>query len=527
MSTQSETFEWALNNAPLARPSVFSRTKFDHEVFPGRHLLDFYDDLYRAITEQDAKKNVARFMPRGHGKTEVATKIFPAWLAVNWPEIRIAIVSHKKGVATDRSSQAVSSIERVCEEEGIPVYDSGKTTIQLQAGRENKEKTIEPHSIRSDIEGKHFDVILFDDIATFGNQTSKWRDTISRDFEDHLDNLGAKRAATCLPHGSVNVVIGTRKDERDVYREHILRQNDHEWDGCVARNEGQPNWNAKVFRATPDWHVIENEDYVLLGDDGETYESYQDLPHDVGITNNGVRPTSNFRVLWDEFEPSNSVLFDIVGKSGSTAVWQCENQQNPEATQGQVLDKDWIVWEDRLPQDPDQYQWYAGLDFANPNDRDPDKRSSGDYWALAVEAHDKENDTTFVVDLWRDRELDWKGAATDFVTPNLQSHPVHDLLVESNFTGDEIADTIDEHTDYNVLKTDSSGKKEERLESMANKFQQGKIRIIGDPTDQKWESFLQDEWLPFPDANHDDRMDSIEIARRGPDTAVKSVKLDL
>jgi len=54
---------------------------------------------------------------------------------------------------------------------------------------------------------------------------------------------------------------------------------------------------------------------------------------------------------------------------------------------------------------------------------------------------------------------------------------------------------------------------------MANKFQQGRVKIADNLESSQWESFIQDEWLAFPDSEHEDRMDSIEIALRGPETS--------
>ncbi|MDL0133510.1 hypothetical protein, partial [Halobacterium salinarum] len=48
----------------------------------------------------------------------------------------------------------------------------------------------------------------------------------------------------------------------------------------------------------------------------------------------------------------------------------------------------------------------------------------------------------------------------------------------------------------------------------ASDFEAGDLRIVGDPGDEQWRSFEQKEWLQFPTAAHDDRLDAVEIARR-------------
>lgn len=527
MSTQTDqhsTLKELAQSDPTSHPVPFSLVYFDHDLSPPKHLQDWYHQLWKAIYKEQALRNTALFAPRGYAKTVSTIKVFPAWLAVNFPEIRIGVLSHKKKHANRRAETAVNSIERVCEQLNIPIEDASKTTIQLEAGKENIEPTLEPGSIRTENTGSHYDVVIYDDVATFANQTTAHKDTIRRQFTDTFENVAAKDGASCLPHGSVNVVIGTRKDPNDLYREKILRTNEYNWDGFVAKHVGQADWNARVWRATTDWHVIENEAYIVHGTDGETYRTVRDVPDDVDIID--IEPEDDFRTLWPEFHPSNSVLEDVVTKSSST-VWQCENQQNPEATKGQVLKLDWLRFTDPIPRgDYDAYEWYAGLDFANPDNLEAEMRGESDYWALSVVAYDRENEVSFIVDQWRDRGLSWLDAAQDFVNPHLQDYPVGKLLVESNFSGGEIAETIEDNTGLDVKKSPSDGEKEERLQSMANKFQQGKYKIAADPEMKKWESFIRDEWLAFPEAEHDDRMDSMEIALRGPDTSGSWVEED-
>jgi len=121
------------------------------------------------------------------------------------------------------------------------------------------------------------------------NQTTALRGTISENFEEFYDNVSAKAGATCLPHKSLNIVIGTRKTPEDVYREHVLSTNNPEWDDCIARGVSRPGWAARIWRATPDWHVIENETYQVHATNGEVYDSIRDVPADVEIIDDGIR----------------------------------------------------------------------------------------------------------------------------------------------------------------------------------------------------------------------------------------------
>jgi len=505
---------------PAAHPLSFSIEHLGTEgiLAPPSHLQDWYQHIYEAVYEPDTPKNLALFAPRNYAKTVSTIDVAPAWLAVNFPEIRMAIVSHKKKHANKRAKTAVASIEEACERYGIPIYDTSKTTIQLEAGRQNIEPTLEPLSIRTSDTGSHFDVIIYDDIATLTNQTTALRDTISENFEEFTDNVAAKRGATCLPHKSVNIVIGTRKTPEDVYREHILETNTPEWDDHIARGAAQPGWAARVWRATPDWHVIENEEYEVHATDGEIYDTLRDVPDDVDIIDDGIKPDGDteFRTLWPAFERPETLLTKVVSKAGSAGLWRAENQQNPEAAVGRVLDLEWLRFVDPIPRDDwDAYEWYAGLDFANPDNLAAEQRGESDYWALAVYAYDRDLDQEYAIDVWRDRGYMWEEAAKDFVAVHLSDYPVGELLVESNFEGGEIAEVVADNVDVTVTPTDSEGDKEQRLHRLANRFQQGKVKVASEEN-ERWESFIREEWLPFPDAAHDDRFDALDIASRGP-----------
>ena len=84
---------------------------------------------------------------------------------------------------------------------------------------------------------------------------------------------------------------------------------------------------------------------------------------------------------------------------------------------------------------------------------------------------------------------------------------------------------VADNVDVSVTPSNSEGEKEQRLHRLANRFQQGKVKVAS-KENERWESFTREEWLPFPDASHDDRFDALEIASRGPNQAVENVGSD-
>lgn len=488
---------------PLAHPAVASVRLFDFSHPPGDHLLEFYNTLWRACDPDfpHAPTQVARLMPRGHGKTEGAGVVFPTWAILSRPSVRVAVVSKTKGLAAERTEKAVEYIERYAPQFGVEVTDVSRTQLTT-AANDHKEPTISPYGLESQLTGKHFDIIIYDDIADWQNQrTETQRRNVRNYFGDYVDNLGSNDSV--LPNGPVHAVIGTRKHPQDIYATDIL---------------GSATWDTAVYRAIDpnDWVVVETRDWQIRGTDGEVYNTVADLPPDVSIANNGVLPNREVDVLWPDLQPPAALLHDIVDGDDSTAIWQRENQQNPRALAGEVFKSEWLVYEDDLPKPRSDLRWVAGLDLGLVED--PQKAAEGDtdYTALAVVGVDPENQRAYLDTLARERGLSVKGIV-DWVVRQLPDAEAADavdvLLVEEN-AGRGPGQRLRDSTPIPTENVTSSGSKEERIHNLSADFESGTLRIHGDPDAAPWAGWEQNEWLQFPTAAHDDRLDAIELAMR-------------
>ena len=489
---------------PLAHPAVASVRLFDYSQPPGDHLLELYNTLWRA-TDPDyphAPTHVARLLPRGHGKTEAGAVVFPMWLILSRPDIRVAVISKTKGLAAERTEKVVEMVERYAEAAGIDVAESGRTQLTTSAN-DHKEATVSPYGLESQLTGKHFDAIVYDDIADWDNQrTETQRRNVRNYFRDYTDNLPSNDAV--LPDGPVQLVIGTRKHPQDIYATDVL---------------DSPQWDTEVYTAIAeaDWPIVETRDWQLRGDDGNLYDDVAALPPDVTLANNGVVPNREVDVLWPEFQPPESLLTDIVGGDHSSAVWKRENQQDPQALAGEVFKSEWLVYEDALSKARSAYRWVAGLDLGLVDDPQQAAEGDTDFTALAVIADDPENDVSYLTRLRRERGLSVKGIA-DWTERNLPADvTIDNLLVEQN-AGRGPGQRLRDDTDVPTENVSSSGGKETRIHNLSASFESGELRIVGNPDTDPWASFEQDEWLQFPTAAHDDRLDAIELAMREVDT---------
>lgn len=488
---------------PLVHPAVTSVRLFDYSVAPGDHLLEFYNALWKAVDGDfpHAPTRIARLLPRGHGKTESAGVVFPVWAILQDPEVRVAVISKTKGLAAERTEKAVEYIERYAPAFGVEVAESGRTQLTTQSNG-HKEPTISPYGLESQLTGKHFDVIVYDDIADWANQrTEVQRRNVRNYFGDYVDNLPSNDSV--LANGPVQVVIGTRKHPQDIYETHILNS---------------ATWDVEVYTAIHerDWPIVESRDWQVRGEDGELYDSLADLPPDVNLANDGVVPNRDVDVLWPELQPPESLLFDIVDGDASLAVWQRENQQDPNALAGEVFKSEWLVYEDSLPttdeDEPVPLRWVAGLDIGLVEDPQKAAEDDTDYTALAVVGVDGRNERAYLDHLVRERGLSVEGIV-DWTVDELEGYGVDKLLVEQNAgrgPGQRLRDT----TNVPAENVSSSGSKEERIHNLSADFESGTLRIHGDPKQNPWNDWEQNEWLQFPTAAHDDRLDAIELAMR-------------
>jgi predicted phage terminase large subunit-like protein len=498
MSTRPVTSAIAEQN-PLAHPAIASMQLFEYSLPPGRHLETLYNALWKATADEylHAPKKIARLLPRGHGKSEAMAVVFPAWTILTRPDARVAVISKTRDPAGERTEKIVEAVERFGPHFGVEIASSTRQHLTT-AANDHKETTLAPYGLESQLTGKHFDVIVWDDIVDWENQrTETQRRNVRQYFRDYTKNLVDPDSV--LDGGGVQAMIGTRKHPQDLYATDIL---------------DSPTWDTEVRTAIAerDWPLVESRAWSVRGDDGETYPDIGALPADVQLANNGIIPDRPIDVLWPEHKPAESLLYDIADGNDSLAIWRRENQQDPDALAGEVFRSEWLTYIDDLPNPRSAYRWCVGMDIGLVDDLQQAAEGDTDYTAIAVIAWDRPNDRGYLTHLARDRGLSVKAAA-DWATTELAGIDVDAMLIEQN-ANRGVAQRLRDDSPIPAAGTTSTGSKEERIHNMAAEFEASDLRIIGDPDDETWRSFEVDEWLQFPNAAHDDRLDAIEIALR-------------
>lgn len=151
-------------NRPLAHPLVFSLyLGFDHA--PPTHLIELYDAVYRAVMDAPrAPTHIQRLLPREHGKSEAASHVVPAWLAMRDPNTRILLMSQSETQARKKLGEVRETIRAHGPDLGVTIESNNKTEITLERSATYDVPTVQAAGMNTGVLGGHYDVLLFDDL---------------------------------------------------------------------------------------------------------------------------------------------------------------------------------------------------------------------------------------------------------------------------------------------------------------------------------------------------------------------------
>jgi len=313
--------------------------------------------------------------PRGHGKTLIGTVAYTLWNIIRNPDVRIAIVASSHSQATE----VLALIRGYIEADGPFRRMFGNlrgttkwTESQLFCRRVllAREATISAYGADGSIVGRHFDVIILDDVV---DEENAWTDG----QREKLANWFGKVLRPCvMPTGKLHL-IGTWYHLRDLYG--VLLDS-------VEKGEGR-------------WRVIQDS---AIGHDGaalwpEEYslERLDEIRRD---------PTVGSVLFASQYLNDVSGYRDAIFRADWMQTWNAS-----------VLAEQGVSF-NRLPK-------YVGVDLAISQSRD------ADYFAVVVIATDARG-RVFVVDTFRDR-LSFDAQVKKIAEVSRSHRPVR-VAIESN-----------------------------------------------------------------------------------------------
>lgn len=157
-------------------------------------------------------------LPRGHFKTTLCTVSYPIWRLLRDPNVRIALVSATQSNASAylreiKGHILANSFLRIGYPDFLPSADKSlkwsATEVSVRRSRLQKESTIEAVGVGGTLVGKHFDLIVYDDVVTAENASTA--DQRSKLYEWYRHSL------SLLEPGGEALVVGTRYHYYDLY----------------------------------------------------------------------------------------------------------------------------------------------------------------------------------------------------------------------------------------------------------------------------------------------------------------------
>lgn len=455
---------------------AFSRYTFP-QYQPAPHH-DMIAEKLEAVARGEIKR-LRIHMPPRHGKSELASKRFPAWFMGRHPRRHVIAASYNSDLAADFGRE-VRNI--VASPRYRAVFD---TTLAEDSSAANRWHTqhggmYAAVGIGTATTGRGAHILLIDD---------PFKDREEADSERHREKVWRWYTSTAY----------TRL-ESDIRRPADISDDDELWFDLlddIESGKAEPFEGAIVGICTR-WHEDDWAGRVEMAErnGGEKWEVL-DLP---AILSDG-------RALWSAKFPVETLnkIRVAIGERD----WSALYQQRPTPDEGDYFKREWFKFYNVLPK---HLRMYGASDYAVT-------AKGGDYTVHAVAGVDPD-DNLYIADIWRSQAEShvWVETFIDLVHQHkpLNWYEEQGQIIKS--LGPFIDKRMRERKVYCRREQVSSvADKPTRARSFQARAAMGKVYI---PHNAPWVADLIAELLTFPAGKHDDQVDTLGLIGRMLDTMV-------
>ncbi len=461
-SKKKKKFQNALPDNPAEFAEIISKGKW--KKAPHLDLINHYLVLGAKRIEQ---KIIINLPPR-HGKSEFASKYFPAWYLMNFKHHRIILTSYGAKFASSWGRKVLQIIEEWGEElAGIKVSSKSKSAASFDLDEFGG--GMDSVGIGGSLTGRGANLLIIDD------PIKNDREAHSKKIRDNIWDWFISTAFTRLEPDGVIIIIMTRWHEDDLVGK-ILKKNE------IINSRGD-------FDET-DWKLIR---IPAIADD------FDPLGRKIG------------EALWSErFDIKK--LNDIRNVLGS--YWfESLYQQNPRPVGGQIFLRKHFKY---YYEDPELYYLFLSSDFDVKNVKSIRKidcnyfatvdlavtsKETSDFTVILIFCLTPDKDILIVdvirehykgsehLDKIRNVFLKWKGIFIGIETVQYQVS----LLQQAEKEG------------LKVIGLKPTKDKLSRALPIAAKLESGYVFF---PENSHWLKNFEDELLAFPNSKYDDQVDA-------------------
>lgn len=452
------------------------------ESFAARpHLLYLSERIAQAVRDVEngqSRKLIIQMPPRS-GKTQMASKIAPAWILSTHPSWPIVLTSYSSALAESWSRDIMDWVGEGALGEHLTLRRGAATAARWET---SSDAVIAARSIRSGTTGFGAKVLVIDD------PHKDFAEAHSETERDHVWNWYLSVSNTRLHPPALTIVVLTRWHEDDL----AGRLLSHE-------HPGDPeDWEVISFPA------IAEKDDVLGREEGDPL----------------------FSPLIEETREEALARWRKVERDSGAYVWSALYQQRPAPPQGAIFDASWWRY---WTTDPSQVTEDGRTVLLDP----AVDLASGkwlDSWDLTFKGGEKGD---FVVgQRWAklganryliaqqrgrwsftqqlDRLRDWAKADNPAVSPG--GHLVHQRLIEDAANAAAAIDTLrKEISGLKPIKARTS--KEIRARAVTPEIESGNVYLPHPSMPGfEWVTDFISEFRNFPNDAHDDQVDAASQA---------------
>lgn len=393
--------------------------------------------------------------PRDHGKSWILTIAYCIWRIVKDPNIRILIVSNSAGMAQGFLSAIRSHLERNKMLIGIfgkfkgPAWTNDAITVCQRTKTGLPQPTVTTVGVYGSLISGHYDLVIGDDIVDFENSRTKTQ-------RDKLWNW------------FWTVVFPT-----------------------LETNEKDPSRDGELTLRGTRYHADDMYGRMI----GEVEQYKPGSFKDSYIRDEALR--GNNTALWPE-RKSRARLIEIKQDVGSV-IFALQYQNDASLTIGRIFGPSYFqkTWK-TLPE-PEDLLVLAGYDLA------VSEKEESDFFAEAVVGIHRKTKDIYLLDVWRQHltaPKQFDAIRNSYEKWRWSRGGVEDVAYQK-----ALVQWLKQNTAVPVKGIHRHKDKVTRALAIVSHFENGKFYM---PADRRFADFV-DEMCLFPDGDHDDLFDALEI----------------
>jgi predicted phage terminase large subunit-like protein len=436
------------------------------------------ETLERVVSGEIRK--VMLFAPPQHGKSQIASVMFPAFYAGVLPDNPMIITSYAASLAEDKSRQVREIVTGSDYQEVFPGIalkeDSKAVGLWKIAGHRGQMLAV---GVGGAITGHPGLLGLIDD--PFEN----WKSSQSQTIREDVWNWYQTTFRTRIWEGGAIILIMTRWHEFDLA-------------GMILNSPGAEEWTVLRLPALAESQQIRDKNNLACA-----------IP--AGLPDPLDR---------EEGEPLTPKRFSLkymleLKRDVGTLAWNAEYQGAPRAPEGNRIKRSWFDIVEDIPSGPHIYRIRAWDKAATARSED----KNADYTAGVLIAYDELYDLFYIEDIFhgqwgikeRDDEID-RAALKDYVLYGSGMVVTNPVIIwheqEPGASGKQAALAMNARLrQYPVFCEVSSGSKQVRAEPFIAAAEGRRVKIKR----ARWNDEYLNELADFPNGAHDDMIDATSL----------------